>query len=190
VVDREEPSMTADLAPTLDRVPERLGHRDRHRLRRRLDHQDRVSAQRAELHRIGELLAEARRIVDAGWVRGAWFVHRSGGTLRSVPSAHLAGRLGDGPVVAACLVGAVVQAGGGMSAAGSQPVQRALDLTWHTLFGDGRDPVRWCPAPPVRAAHVRDLTRWNDDPRRTRQQVAELLDRSAAAARAQLATVT
>jgi hypothetical protein len=24
--------------------------------------------------------------------------------------------------------------------------------------------VRWCPAPSIRMAHVRDLTRWNDRP--------------------------
>jgi hypothetical protein len=180
--------MTADLAP--HPAPVRGGWRARRPLRQRLDQQDRLSAQRAELHRIAELLTDARRIVDAGWVRGGWFAHRSGGAVHVVGSAHEAGRLGDRPVVAACLVGAIVRAGGGVAAVRSQPVQRALDLTWHTLRGDRGDAVRWCPAPPVRAHHVRDLTRWNDHPQRTRGQVAELLDRSAAAARAQLAGVT
>jgi hypothetical protein len=31
-----------------------------------------------------------------------------------------------------------VHAGGGLAAVGSQHVQRALDLTWHTLYGDDR----------------------------------------------------
>jgi hypothetical protein len=54
-------------------------------------------------------------------------------------------------------------------------VQRTLDLTWHALYeGEGR-PVRWCPAPAIRAAHVRDLTRWNDDVERNSGQVTALL---------------
>jgi hypothetical protein len=162
------------------------GWRTRRRERRRLEHQDALSAHRAELHRIRAIALQARRIVDAGWLRGGWFGYREGDVLRVAASAHAAGRFGDRPVDAACLVGALVQAGGGLAAAGSQPVQRALDLTWHTLFGDGAEPVRWCPPPAVRARRVRELTRWNDDPRRTRREVGELLDRVAASAGAQL----
>ena len=88
--------------------------------------------------------------------------------------------------MAACLVGAIVQAGGGAAAVRSQPVQRALDLTWHALHGDPREPVRWCPAPPVRAGHVRDLVRWNDHPSRTRHEVGALLGRASATAGAEL----
>jgi hypothetical protein len=68
-----------------------------------------------------------------------------------------------------------VHAGGGPAAVDDQPVQRAFDLTWHTLFGDRSDPVRYCPAPAVRAAHLRELVRWNDDPRRTAAEVVALL---------------
>jgi hypothetical protein len=55
-------------------------------------------------------------------------------------------------------------------------VQRALDLTWHALHGDPAAPVRWCPSPNERAAHVRDLTRWNDATGRTAADVTALLD--------------
>jgi hypothetical protein len=54
------------------------------------------------------------------------------------------------------MVGSIVHAGGGLAAVGSQHVQRALDLTWHTLYGDDREPVRCCPASPIRSAQVRD----------------------------------
>ncbi len=88
----------------------------------------------------------------------------------------------DHPVTGACLVGAVVQAGGGPEAVRSQPVQRTLDLIWHSLREDAVRPVRWCPGPPVRAIHVLDLTHWNDAPDRTRGEVVELLRSSVAAA--------
>ncbi len=79
------------------------------------------------------------------------------------------------PLVAACLVGAVVSAAGGPQAVHSQPVQRALDLVWHALARDEGQSVAWCPAPDLRMARVRDLTSWNDAPTRTAAEVASLL---------------
>jgi hypothetical protein len=70
------------------------------------------------------------------------------------------------------LVGAVVQAAGGVAHARTQPVHRALDLTWAALYNE---PVRWCPAPATRLSHVRDLTRWNDRDGRTATEVSGLL---------------
>jgi hypothetical protein len=92
---------------------------------------------------------------------------------------------GDRPVSDACLVGSVIHAAGGPSTVHSQLVQRTLDLTWHALYEDAHEPVRWCPAPPIRVAHVRDLTRWNDHPRRTSEQVVALLHQAQRTARAQ-----
>jgi hypothetical protein len=43
------------------------------------------------------------------------------------------------PVVGACLVGAIIHAGGGLPQLRTQVVQRAMDLTWHTLFKTRRD---------------------------------------------------
>ena len=63
----------------------------------------------------------------------------------------------------------------------TQPVQRAIDLTWYT-FGAAPRSNHWTPAPDVRTQHVRDLTRWNDQPRRTAPQAEAPLRRSAVAA--------
>ncbi len=170
--------------PTL---PQPLTDRWQRRLdRRRLAEQDLLAAQLAGLHRIRDLAGDARRLVDAGWLQHAWFAYRDAAGHPRTVTAHNAHELGDHPVVAACLVGAVVQAGGGLPAVHTQPVQRALDLTWHTLFAAPGERVRWCPAPPVRAARVRELTRWNDHPARQAGEVADLLRAVGAAATAEI----
>jgi len=143
-----------------------------------------LSAQLAELHAIRTLLEQAIEIVLGGWVQGAWFAVDMGGRTRAVTAPQIRQTTED-PVIGACLVGAVVQAGGGPAAVRSQPVQRALDLLWHSLREDAGHPVRWCPGPPVRAIHVLDLTHWNDAPDRTRGDVAGLLRSSVAMADAQ-----
>lgn len=94
-----------------------------------------------------------------------------------------------GRLVGACLVGAVAQAGGGTPNIRTQAVQRALDLTWHTLFEIPAQANHWTPAPEVRMQHVRDLTRWNDHPSRTAPQAEALLRRSAAAATSEASQV-
>ncbi len=143
-----------------------------------------MSAQLAQLHAIRTLLEQAIEIVRGGWVQGAWFAVDMGGRNRAVTAPEI--RLTtDHPVTGACLVGAVVQAGGGPAAVRSQPVQRALDLVWHSLREDAGQRVRWCPGPPVRMMHVLDLTHWNDAPDRTRGDVVELLRSSVATAEAQ-----
>jgi hypothetical protein len=88
-------------------------------------------------------------------------------------------------VVSACLVGAIVLAGGGPTEARSQLVQRTIDLTWHAAFRGAREPVRWCPSPVERSGHVMDLVRWNDHPPRTSPQVAGLLGRARSLANAE-----
>ena len=85
---------------------------------------------------------------------------------------------GDGPQCPfdrACLVGAIVHAAGGPAAARSQLTRRTLRLTWHTLFRPDRPVVAWCSPPDRRAAEVRDLTQWNDDPSRRVGEVVGLL---------------
>lgn len=152
-------------------APARFGRQTR----RELAAADRRSAHLAELHHIAALAAAARRLVESGWVRGAWFALPDGRLVGGPGIAATATR----PVAGACLVGAIVHAGGG---AGTQLVRRTIELAWHTLHGDTREPVRWCPAPHDRAAHVRDLTRWNDRPGRTAGEVAALLDGTGVAA--------
>ncbi len=143
-----------------------------------------MSAQLAQLHTIRALLGQATEIVRSGWIQGAWFAVDMDGRTRAVIAPE-GRRTTNHPVTGACLVGAVVQAGGGPAAMRSQPVQRTLDLIWHSLRDDAAQPVRWCPGPPIRAMHVLDLTHWNDAPDRTRGDVVELLLSSVATADAQ-----
>jgi hypothetical protein len=144
---------------------------ERHRLAR----QDGLAARLGELHHIRALLEDAVVLLDVGWVQHAWFavIDDQGGRRRL--AAHEVHLVEERPVSGACLVGGIVHAGGGPQAVRSQLVQRTLELTWHTLYEGERQSVRWCPSPAVRGAHVRDLTRWNDHPQRTRQDVAGLL---------------
>ena len=168
------PVRPAADAPVQGRAPSQRRRTARRELRRLRD-RDRRSARLAELHGLRALVLVARDLVRAGWLQGAWAAYPAeGGATRLVVSSHdLAPGL-DEPV-GLCLVGALVSAGGGPAAAREQPVQRALDLTWHALHGDPAAPVRWCPSPPERAAHVRELTRWNDEPGRTAADVVNLL---------------
>ena len=120
-------------------------------------------------------IAAARALVRGGWVQNGFFAHRTERDELRVTTGWNPYRNNGRPVAGACLVGAITHAGGGLAAVDSQPVQRAFDLTWHTLFGDPDGPVRYCPAPDVRVAHLRDLIRWNDDAHRTGAEVEALL---------------
>jgi len=162
-----------------------LARRDRRRLAR----QDRSAAHLAELHHIELLLTQAAAVVSSGWVQHGWFAVTDERGAARVLTAHDLHALEGRPVTGACLVGAVVHAAGGPPSVQSQLVQRALDLTWHTLHEDAHRPVHWCPAPPVRAAHVRDLTRWNDQRSRTADEVTALLEATASSAARQAAGV-
>ena len=142
--------------------------------RRRLERQDALSGRLAELWAIDGLLGRAAEVVEAGWVQDAWFTVATPGGDRAVTAYDMGVAL-DQPVTGACLVGAVVQAGGGPAEVRSQLVQRTLDLAWHALREDPGRPVRWCPGPCVRTMHVLELTYWNDAPGRTQEQVVDLL---------------
>ena len=156
----------------LDRPRSAPTRRESRHERRRLAELDRLGARLGDLARIRAVVAGAGEVVASGWLQRAWFACPGPrGGERLVTPQRLAGR----PVTGACLVGAVVQAGGGPGGADAQPVARALDLLWHALHRDPDEPVRWCPGPPVRAQHVRDLTAWNDAPGRTAADVARLL---------------
>jgi hypothetical protein len=152
----------------------RAPRRDRRAEQRRLERLDSTSARLAELHAMGPLLDRAADVVAAGWVQAAWFTVASGGGRRSVTTYELR-RAQNREVVGACLVGAIVHAGGGPASVRSQLVRRTLDLTWHALHGSPEEPVRWCPGPDVRMLRVLDLTSWNDAPGRTQGEVVGLL---------------
>ena len=149
--------------------------RERRAERRRLRRLDALSARLAELHTIRALLEQAAKVVDAGWVKGAWFTV-AGASGPRVVTGHELDLAMDRPVIGACLVGGVVQAAGGPAAVRTQLVQRTLDLTWHALREDTSQPVRWCPGPRIRMMHVLELTQWNDAPERTQADVLNLLE--------------
>ena len=188
-------SFAARDAQTGSSTVERVGWQERRRQRKRLAAQDQLSAHIAELMRIRELVGAAREVVAAGWVQDAWYV-RPDEHGRQHSIGHLRGNLGGGPVARACLVGAILHANGGVATADTQAVQRTFDLTWHTLNRPEREPVRWCPAPPIRAQQLHDLVSWNDQPGRTGADVEALLiaaertaDREIAQSRQRLAAL-
>lgn len=153
---------------TLIRPAERRRGDRRGRLaeRRLLARQDRLTARLMELRSIAELVAQARVVIEAGWIQHSWYSYR---TAENEPDEQRS------TVAGACLVGAIVHAAGGPQAFNTQLVQRSLDLTWNTLYGVAGDSLAWCPAPAVRTSHLRDLTRWNDQPARTKAEVGDLL---------------
>jgi hypothetical protein len=164
--------MATLLAPPQRSV--RPTRRERRAERRRLKRLDALSTQLADLQSIGELLERAADVVSAGWVQGAWFtVATPGGRL---PLTAYDVRLAeDLEVLDACLVGGIVQAGGGPASVRSQVVQRSLVLTWHVLREQAERPVRWSPGPNLRMMTVLDLTHWNDAPERSQDEVVGLL---------------
>jgi hypothetical protein len=175
-------SAPPDLGADIVEAP---GWRARRRQSRQLRLRDQVSARLAELDQIACILNDAADMVRGGWLQESWFAYRDDtGRIRPV-NAYNARQMTGHPVVAACLVGAVVQAGGGLAHLRTQVVQRALDLTWHTLFKTPPEHLRRIPAPETRVHHVQDLTRWNDYPSRTADEAEELLRRSATAARSE-----
>jgi hypothetical protein len=152
---------------------------------RQLRLRDQISARLAELDQIACILNDAADLVHLGWLQDSWFAYRDdAGRIRPV-NAYNAKQMMGHPVVGACLVGAIIHAGGGLPQLRTQVVQRAMDLTWHTLFKTSQRLVRRIPAPDMRIHHVQDLTRWNDYPNRTADQAEELLRRSASAARSE-----
>jgi hypothetical protein len=159
-------------------VETRRRRRERRRLRRALAAQDHLSARLAELFRIDAVLEEAGHVVERGWMQHAWYryVEASGASVTvTVCSPRVARRMSENGVTAACLVGAIVHAGGGPTEARGQLVQRTLDLAWHASFRGADEPVRLSPSSFERLGRAIDLVRWNDRPERTADDVTALL---------------
>ena len=180
---------TGQLVPTFD-IDSHQSWWVKRNLTKQLRDRDQASARRAELHNLAEILNQAADLISVGWLQHSWFAYRDdAGRTRTVTASNVEKMAGH-PVIGACLVGAIVEAGGGLSSVRTQPVQRAIDLAWYTLFNTAPAPNHWTPAPQVRTQHVRDLTRWNDQPRRTAPQAEALLRRSAAAAVSEAANLS
>ena len=165
--------------PTLDLDSHQPSWLARRRLTRQLRHHDETSARLAELDNLADILNERLILICEGWLQHSWFAYLDDNGQTKTVTAYNVTEMAGRPVV--CVSGgAIVQAGGGLSKVRTQAVQRALDLTWNTLYETAAEPNHWTPAPAVRPA--RTLTRWNDNPRRTAPQAEALLRRSAATA--------
>jgi hypothetical protein len=141
-------------------------------------------ARSARLRKLGEVCAvldEARALIARGWIQDNWYALRQvdGGASHTFTSA-VAPAAGT-EVSGACLVAAVVHATRASGpAAGLAEAAPALDVLWDAwqesrgLNGPG---IAGRAAPrQVQEVRVRDLTRWNDRPGRTREDVLRLLD--------------
>ena len=180
---------TGHPVPTID-IDSHSSWWAKRNLTRQLRDRDDASARLAELHNLADILNQAADLISAGWLQHSWFAYHDDNGRTKTVTAYNVNEMAGRPVVGACLVGAIVEAGGGLSNVRTQPVQRAIDLTWYTLFETAPRPNHWTPAPQVRTQHVRDLTRWNDQPRRTAPQAEALLRRSAAAAVSEAADIS
>jgi hypothetical protein len=175
--------MTTTLVRPVERRPGTLRGRlaERRLLARQnrlLARQDRLAARLIELRCIAELTGRAEAVIEAGWIQRGWYRYapEDNAPEDKAPKGRASGDgQVDRPIVGACLVGAIVHVAGGPQAFNTQLVQRSLDLTWNTLYGVAGDSLAWCPPPSVRTSHLRDLTRWNDRPSRTRDEVCDLL---------------
>jgi hypothetical protein len=123
------------------------------------------------------ILTGAKAVIGRGWLQGGWYVLEApDGRRRFIGPGSLTPR-SYGAVVAACLVGALVEAGRWHSPERGT-AGPAVDAVWRTLMEtEGRRvPDRRVPSPLARGLQARDLTRWNDHPDRTREDVVRLLD--------------
>jgi hypothetical protein len=156
------------------------------RRRLRVPAPDPADAERDRMQRLAEaraVLERAREVVAHGWVQDAFYVvHDPQGRLRPVSPFGLL-VLSRTDVAGACLVGAVAHASAEVDRRQRRgPAALAVDMLWDTL---GEQGGHWhLPSaaevshPAARAARVRDLARWNDEPQRSRQDVLELIDRA------------
>ena len=144
----------------------------------------------AEVERLRQLegaqavLERARTLIAQGWVQDAFYIVRGrNGESRPVSPFGLL-LLTRTDVVGACLVGAVAHASGSVDRRERRgQAALAVDTLWHTLAEDPsyeRLPTAPYDAvhPAARAARVRELARWNDEPVRTRDEVLGLVDRA------------
>jgi hypothetical protein len=133
------------------------------------------------LGEVCEVLEGARALVERGWLQDDWYAPCPRVSDPGPSGAVGARPLGGLEVGGACLVGAVVHATRERRP-GATPIDAApaLDVlwdAWQESRGLGGSGVAGRAAPPeVRAARVRDLTRWNDRPGRTRDDVLGLID--------------
>jgi hypothetical protein len=148
------------------------------RVRRRLMPPPSAELILAQLNGQLAVLEGARAELEAGWVKGGWWSVTSADGDRQL----VTGDAGGSPahIDGACLVGALAR--------GGPYAGRAVDAVYDALWASrgqasqtapgGLPPV---PAPEIRRARVRMLTRWNDQAERTQEEVLTVVDRAISA---------
>lgn len=186
----DDPLLDTPLLDTPSIDTGRVGSRPARGMRQRWleRRRERAAARRREweLARLRDLdtarvaLAQAAEIIRSGWVQNAWFqvLDDTGRPVGLGPSDL---RMIDmREVTGACLVGAVIEATGGWRQARSAATGRTADLLWDTLEHgtdcSGPSAFDRPGAPASRMVRVRELTSWNDQPGRTRDDVLALLE--------------
>ena len=131
-----------------------------------------------QLDRQLAVLEGARAELEAGWVQGGWWsVSSRDGSPRLVNGYAAAGGTPD-HVDGACLVGALVRAGGPDA---GRAVDAVYDALWASRGQPGLPGPRPVPSPDVRLARGRTLTQWNDRAERTQAEVLALVDQAISA---------
>jgi len=136
-----------------------------------------------QLNRQLAVLEGARAELEVGWVQGGWWsVTSADGNQQLVTGYAAAGGGSPDHVDGSCLVGALARVGS------PSDVGRAVDAVYDALWasrdqlGAPRDGVLPpMPAPEVRLARVRMLTRWNDRAGRTQEEILAVVDRAISA---------
>lgn len=138
-----------------------------------------------QLERVRVTLELGREAIAAGgWTQGAWFeVGSAVGETRPVEPADAYGLLRSrGSVAGACLVGTLLQLAEDPDRPTSvADVWRCVDELYeavHERMGHTARPAGLAYPHETRRAHLGMLTRWNDAPGRTREQVLDLFDRA------------
>ena len=102
-------------SPTVSVDDHRPSWRAKRRRTRQLRLRDETSARLAELDHMTDILNQAAELIGGGWLQHSWFAYLDDNGRTRTVTAHNVNRMAGRPVVGACLVGAIVQAGGGLS---------------------------------------------------------------------------
>ena len=124
------------------------------------------------------VLVGARALVARGWLQGGWYVLEAPDGRRRFVGAGSLTRRSFGEIVQSCLVGAIVESARWHTAE-KGAAGPAIDRLWQELgeLSGHRPPADpWPPNPVLRNRQVGELTTWNDNPARTREDVLQLLD--------------
>src|SRR4029453_16705701 len=103
---------TGHVVPTFD-IDSHSSRWAKRTLPRQLRDRDAASARLAELHNLADLLNQAADLISAGWLQHSRLAYQDDNRPARPAPAYNVTEIAGRPVVGACLVGAIVEAGGG-----------------------------------------------------------------------------